>query len=54
MPRYSRCSGSSFRVEDEFGHADDAIHRRANLMAHVREELALRPIRGFRGFLRLR
>ena len=38
-------------VEREFGHADDAVHRRPNLMRHVREELALRTARRFRRFL---
>ena len=30
-------------MEHEFGHADDAIHRGADLVAHVCEELALEP-----------
>ena len=30
------------------GHADDAVHGRADLVAHVRQELGLRPRRGFR------
>ena len=29
------------RLEQESGHPDDAVHRRPNLMAHVREELRL-------------
>ena len=29
------------RVERELGHADDAVERRPNLMAHIRQELAL-------------
>ena len=28
-------------VQDEVGHADDSVHRRADLMAHVRQELGL-------------
>ncbi len=27
--------------EEEIGEADDAVHRRADLVAHVREEVAL-------------
>ena len=37
--------GGQVAVEGELGHADDAVHRRADLVAHVREELALRPAR---------
>ena len=29
------------RGEQEFRHAEDAVHRRADLVAHVREELGL-------------
>ena len=29
------------RVERELGHADDAVHRRADFVAHVRQKLAL-------------
>ena len=32
------------RIEGELGHADDAVHRRANLVTHVREKIALRAI----------
>ena len=28
-------------IEDQFGHADDRVHRRANLVTHVGEEVAL-------------
>ena len=35
-------------VERELGHADDAVHRRADLVAHVRQELALRAAPFFR------
>jgi SAM-dependent methyltransferase len=37
------------RVEQQGRHADDAVHRRADLMAHVREELRF----GARGLLEL-
>ena len=33
-------------VEGQLGHADDAVHRRADLVAHVGEELALGPAGG--------
>ena len=33
------------RVEQQRGHAHHAVHRRADFMAHVREELGLRPRR---------
>ncbi len=42
---YSRCSQVQVGVEQECGHADDAVHRRADLVAHVGEELALRRVR---------
>ena len=42
MPRYSRCSAGELGVERELGHADDAVHRRADFVAHVGEKLALR------------
>ncbi len=41
-------------VECQRRHPDNAIHRRANLVAHVRQELALRPGGVLRGFLGLR
>ena len=41
-----------FTVEREFGHADDAVHRRPDLVAHVRQEIALRAVRGLRLILR--
>ena len=48
--RLQRC------VEEQAGHADDGVHRRANLVAHVGEELALRVRRmlgvGLRDFQR--
>ena len=34
--------GGELAVEHEVGHADDAVHRRPDFVAHVREELALR------------
>src|SRR6185312_16162903 len=40
-------------VEQQLGHAEDAVHGRSDLVAHVREELALRPVRGIRRFPRL-
>ena len=43
--RYSRCSCDSERVQRQLGHADDAVQRRADLVAHVGEELALRAVR---------
>ncbi|HZL72330.1 MAG TPA: hypothetical protein VFC86_07710 [Planctomycetota bacterium] len=39
-----------FRVERQLDHPDDAVHRRADLVAHVRQELALRQ-RGLFGRL---
>ena len=44
-PAKSRCSASSVVVEQQLGHADDAVHRRADLVAHVGEELGLEPRR---------
>ena len=45
--------GRERTVERELGHADDAVHRGADLVTHVREEIALRAIRAvglvFRG-----
>ena len=40
--------GGQVCLLQELGHADDAVHRRANLVAHVRKELALRLIGLFR------
>jgi hypothetical protein len=40
-----------FGVEQQSGHADDAVHRRADLVAHRREELALGLAGGFGGLL---
>jgi hypothetical protein len=36
---------SAERLQQQLGHADDAVHRRADLVAHVGEELALRARR---------
>ena len=38
-------------IEQEAGHANDTVHRRPNLMAHVREELALCAVCRFGGQL---
>ena len=51
MFRYSRCSESQFRVEHQFRHADDAVHGRADFVAHVGQEFALGPVGGFGRFL---
>ncbi len=32
--------GRQFGVEQQFRHADDAVHRRADFVAHIGEELA--------------
>ena len=40
------------RVEEQARHADDGVHRRAHLVAHRREERALRRVRLLRGELR--
>ena len=44
---YSRCSGVR-RVQQQARHADDAVHGRADLVAHGREEGALGGVRGVR------
>ena len=44
--------GGELSVQGEFGHSDDSIHRRANLVAHVCEELALCAAGRLRGVLR--
>ena len=36
-------------IEQQAGHADDAIHRRADLVAHIGQEFALQPRRLERG-----
>ena len=46
---YSRCvAGRARVVEQQLEHADDAVHRRADLVAHVGEERALGAARFFR------
>ena len=32
-----------FRIEQEAGHTDHAVHRRADLMAHVRQKFRFQP-----------
>ncbi len=44
--------GVQVGVERQLGHADDAVHRRADFVAHVGQELALGPVRLFGVFLR--
>ena len=39
------------RVQRQFGHADDAVHRSADLVAHVGEEFALGAAAGLGFFL---
>ena len=45
--------GRQLGVEQQLGHADDAVHRRADLVAHVGQELALGPAGGLGGLLGL-
>ena len=40
------------RVQQQFGHADDGVHRRADFVTHVRQERTLGPVGRFRGLLR--
>ena len=40
--------GGQFRIQQQAGHADHAIHRRADLMAHVGQEFGLVTAGGFR------
>ena len=44
--------GVQVGAEEKAGHADDGVHRRANLVAHVGEELGLGHVGAFRRFLR--
>src|SRR6185437_7485207 len=39
-----------FGAEREFRHADDAVHRSPDLVAHVRQVVAFDAVRGFGGF----
>ena len=43
--------GRELGVQDQLGHADDAVHRGADLVAHVGEELALGPAGRLGGLL---
>ena len=54
VSRQSRCSASSSVSSASVGHADDAVHRRADLVAHVRQELGLRAVGGLRRLLQRR
>ncbi len=45
--------GSQFRLQSEIREADDSIHRRADLMAHISEEAAFRLVRLLGGGLGL-
>ena len=45
--------GREVGVEEQARHADDAVHRRANLVAHVGQELRLEPHRFERRIARL-
>ena len=38
--------GGQVGVQGQLGHAEDAVHRRADLVAHVGQELALGPVGG--------
>ncbi len=54
VSEYSRCCGRQVGVEQQPGHADDAVHRRADFVAHVGEEFRLEPHRLERDVARLR
>ena len=43
--------GIEFGIERQLGHADDAVHRRTDFMAHVSQERAARLVRRLGGFL---
>ena len=43
--------GGELGVQRQLGHADDAVHGRADLVAHVGQELALGPVGGLGGLL---
>src|SRR5258707_419709 len=45
--------GAEGGIQQQGGHADHAVHRRANLVAHHREELALGDARRLGRFLRV-
>ena len=40
----SRCSAVERRVEQQLGHADHAIHGRADLVAHIGQKFRLGPV----------
>lgn len=42
------------RIERQLRHANDTIHRRADLVAHIRQELGLAPVRELRRLTRRR
>ncbi len=44
---------SRFVSSTSSGHPDDGVHRRANLVAHVGQEIALGPVGGFGRFFGL-
>ena len=46
VPAKSRCSGVQRRVEQQAAHADHGVHRRADLVAHRRQECALGLVGG--------
>jgi len=48
---YSRCSAVRPVSSSRAGHADDAVHRRADFVAHVGQKLALGTVGGFRALL---
>ena len=50
-PQILALFGRELGVEHEIGHPDDAVHRRPNLVTHVRQELALGPVGGLGGLL---
>ena len=43
--------GVELGLGQDLRHADHAVHGRADFVAHVREEIALRPVRGLGGEL---
>ena len=53
LRRTRAARGVSSRVEQQLGHADHAVHRRADLVAHLGQELALGPARRLRRVARL-
>ena len=46
-----RCRARELGALQQLGHSHDAVHRRADLVAHAREKLALRAARPLRGLL---